>query len=303
MNPIKFSIVITTKNRLDELKITLKKIDYLFKKNDVEVLLYDDGSNDGTSDYIKENYPGILLFRNEKAKGLIYNRNRLNKMAKGDYLISLDDDLHFLVQNPLEIIENYFEQNSRCGVVSFRIFWSKQEPESHFTNDQPEIVKSFAGGAHGFRKTAWDAIPDYPDWYEFYGEETFAAMNLFKRDWEVHYLPEILVNHRVELKKRAIANNDFGLRFRRAIRADWFNMLLLYPLSKIPRILLYSIWMQYKTKIFKGDFRVIKPLFLAKLDLITHFRKIVKYRNPLPLEVYQKYTKLKEAKIYWKPEN
>jgi glycosyltransferase involved in cell wall biosynthesis len=302
MSAIKFSIVITTKNRLDELKITLEKIDFLLNKSDVEVLLYDDGSDDGTFEYIKQNYPRIILFRNEKSKGLIHNRNHLNNMAKGEFLISLDDDLHFLVQNPLEIIENYFQQNSLCGVVSFRIFWSKKEPKTHFTTDQPEMVNSFAGGAHCFRKTAWNTIPDYPDWYVFYGEETFAAMQLFKKHWEVHYLPAVLVNHRVELKKRAIANNDFAIRFRRAIRADWFNIVLLYPISKIPRILFYSIWMQYKTKIFKGDFRVIVPLFLAKLDLITHFGKIVRHRNALTLDEYQKYTKLKEAKIYWKPE-
>ncbi|TBX69252.1 glycosyltransferase [Flavobacterium silvisoli] len=303
MNPIKFSIVITTKNRLEELKITLQKIENLLHQEEVEVLIYDDASDDGTFDYISNNYPQIVLLRNEKSKGLIHNRNRLNQLAKGEYLISLDDDLHFLTQNPLEIIENYFLQNSRCGVVSFRVFWSRQEPESHFTTDQPEIVKSFIGCGHCFRKAAWEAIPDYPDWYIFYGEETFAAMNLFKNQWEVHYLPTVLVNHRVELKKRYIASNDFGIRYRRAIRADWFNMMLLYPISKIPRILSYSIWMQYKTKIFKGDFRVIKPLFLAKWDLITHFGKIVRHRNALTLEEYQKYTKLKEAKIYWKPEN
>jgi len=303
MSRVKFSIVITTKNRLDELKITLEKIDYLLNRSDVEVLLYDDGSNDGTFEYVKECYPEIFLLRNEKSKGLIYNRNQLNKLAQGEFLISLDDDLHFLTQNPLEIIENYFLQNSHCGIVSFRVFWSKEELENQFTTDQPEIVKSYVGCGHCFRKTAWNEIPDYPDWYIFYGEENFASMQLFKKNWEVHYLPEILVNHRVELKKRYIANNDFEIRFRRSIRADWFNMLLLYPISKIPRILLYSIWIQYKTKIFKGDFRILKPLFLAKWDLITHFGKIVKHRNALTLEEYQKYTKLKEAKIYWKPEN
>ena len=55
MNKIEFSILITTKNRLEDLKITLQKIADLKNRDIVEVMLYDDASTDGTFEFIKEN--------------------------------------------------------------------------------------------------------------------------------------------------------------------------------------------------------------------------------------------------------
>jgi glycosyltransferase involved in cell wall biosynthesis len=59
---IKFSILITTKNRLEDLKLTLQKISYLLLRNDVECIIYDDASTDNTSVFLKENYPTIQLY-------------------------------------------------------------------------------------------------------------------------------------------------------------------------------------------------------------------------------------------------
>ena len=150
---------------------------------------------------------------------------------------------------------------------------------------------------------AWREIPNYPEWFQFYGEENFASYQLFKTQWEVHYVPEILVQHRVDLKERAKDLKSFAFRYRRAIRADWYNYFLFLPLTKIPRLMAYSLWMQCKTKIFKGNFKVISPLFLAIADLFLAVPKLIKHRNALTSEEYTAYAKLNDAKIYWKPEN
>jgi hypothetical protein len=63
-------------------------------------------------------------------------------------------------------------------------------------------MKSFAGGAHAWRMSAWRQIPDYPSWFIFHGEEDFAAYEMFKKRLEIHYLPSVLVHHRVDLKAR-----------------------------------------------------------------------------------------------------
>ncbi len=109
----KFTILITSKDRLEDLTFTLLKIHHLLQREDVACILCDDGSTDGTSDFIIANYPTILLIRNEKSKGLIFSRNRLLDLTKTDYAISIDDDLHFITENPLELIAQYFENNPR----------------------------------------------------------------------------------------------------------------------------------------------------------------------------------------------
>jgi glycosyltransferase involved in cell wall biosynthesis len=298
----RFSILITTKDRIEDLKFTLLKIGHLLERDDVELIVIDDGSNDGTFEYLKIHYPACQVLRNESPKGLIHNRNVLNQRAKGEFLISLDDDLHFLTHNPLDIIEQYFNENQQCAVISFRIFWSKQETVNHFTAERATIVNSFAGGAHSFRKSIWEKIPNYPEWYEFYGEETFASLQLFKKQFEIHYVPEVLVQHRVELKSRALDSPQYSIRLKRHLRADWFNFFLLYPPNALWKSLFYSIKMKCKSIVLDKNHKLIKPFLLAVLDLIVYLPKLIKNRQALTKLEFEKYRKLKPAKIYWQPE-
>ena len=181
---------------------TLEKIQYLLDRKNVFCLICDDGSTDGTATYLQTHYPEIRLIQNPKSQGLIYSRNRLLSLVTTEFAISLDDDLHFITHNPLEIISDFFEQNDQAAVLSFRIFWSINEPKNFETIEQATQMQSYAGGAHAFRMRAWHAIPNYPAWFIFYGEENFASYQLFKKNWKVFYLPEVLVYHRVDIKAR-----------------------------------------------------------------------------------------------------
>ena len=60
MTQPKFGILITTKNRIEDLKFTLSKISHLIHRPDVECIIWDDGSSDNTYDYIKNNKSTVL---------------------------------------------------------------------------------------------------------------------------------------------------------------------------------------------------------------------------------------------------
>lgn len=299
---IKFSILITTKNRLEDLIITLQKVAYLFERDDVECLIYDDASEDDTVVFLEKNYPNITLFKNKKSKGLIYNRNYLINNCKGDYAISIDDDLHFITVNPLEQIEEYFIKNPKCSLISFRIFWSKKEPISTNSNQKPCRVKSFAGGANAWKVSTWKEIPDYPEWYVFYGEEDFASMQLFKFNKEIHYMPDILVHHRVNVAERK-NDKDFQIRKRRSLRAGWYNYFIFYPISIIPKKFAYTVWQQIKNHTFKGDFIATLAIIQALFDVVVNIPNFIKNRNRLTIKEFNEYNNLSQAKIYWKPED
>lgn len=301
-NPGRIALLICTRNRKEDLALTLYKIGALVSFTSVECVVFDDGSDDGTFEMIQQNHPEIILLRNPVSKGYIYCRNKMLNETKTDFAISLDDDAHFLTENFIEICINYFEKNLHCGVIATRIFWGKAIPENTKCSETSQIVKSYVGCGHIWRMKAWSAIPNYPEWFQFYGEENFASLQLFKKKWEVHYVPELLVQHRVDLKRRTQSNKDFAFRHRRSLRADWYNYFMFFPISKISGRLIYSIWMQWKTKIFKGNLKVVSPLFLAIFDLIISVPKLIANRNPLSSDEYNKYVKLNEAKIFWKPE-
>lgn len=294
------AILITTKNRKKDLSFTLEKINPLINNQSVECIVYDDGSSDGTYEYVVENYPTILIKRNSASKGLIYCRNEMLNYTQADYAISLDDDAHFITEYPLEAICTYFEANPKCGLIALRIFWGLSIPVSLTSSELPERVQGFVGCGHVWRMAAWKNIPNYPDWFIFYGEENFASYHLFKKKWEVHYLPDVLVHHRVSLKSRK-NNSDYTIRLRRSLRAGWFLYFLFDPLRLIPKKMAYSLWIQFKLKVFKGDFKALLAIVFALLDLAWSMPLILKNRDSLSVNEYNNYQELKSTKIYWNP--
>lgn len=298
----KFSILITTKNRKSDLFFTLQKVENLLEREDVECIVCDDGSTDGTYEMVKENFPKVQLLRNNTSKGLIFSRNRMLNAVTSDYAVSLDDDANFLSDDVLQKIENYFVGNPKCAVQSFRIYWNKILPESKFSSENSKVVKGFVGCGHVWNMKAWRGIPNYPAWFVFYGEEDFAAFQLFKKGWEIHYNPDILVHHRVDIKARK-KGKDYQQRTRRSLRAGWYLYLMFYPLQVVPKKMAYSIWTQFKLKTLKGDWKATLGLFQAMGDVLLNMPKIISQSNRFTSEEFKKFSNLPEAKIYWKPED
>jgi glycosyltransferase involved in cell wall biosynthesis len=299
--PPTFSILITTKNRKADLAFTLGKIKNLLEEQCVSCVVFDDGSTDGTYAYVKENFPEIELQRNAVSQGYIFCRNKMLNETGATYAISLDDDAHFVTENPLEFIRHHFEENTLCGLLALRIFWGLEEPKIKVTHEKAHRVQGFVGCAHVWRMETWRALPNYPEWFVFYGEENFASYQLFKMNWEVHYLPKVLVNHRVDVKARR-NNADYTIRLRRSLRSGWYLFFLFYPIKSILRKMGYSLWMQFKLKVFKGDFKALLAIFLALLDLVWNMPRILKNSNRLTMKEYDAFQKLEFTKIYWLPE-
>ncbi len=299
MSQSSFAILITTKNRKNDLAFTLNKIKYLLNEHNVNFIVFDDGSTDGTYEYVKENFPRIQLQRNAVSKGYIFCRNTMLNETPADYAISLDDDAHFLTENPLEFIQKHLKENPNCGLLALRIFWGLDALVSTVSNEKPHRVQGFVGCAHVWRMKSWRDIPCYPEWFVFYGEENFASFQLYKKNWEIHYLPEVIVNHRVDVKTRK-KNADYTIRLRRSLRSGWYLFFLFYPLKSIPRKMGYSLWMQLKQKVFKGDFKDFKAILLALFDLIWNMPIIIKNSNRLTEKEYERYNQLAETKIYWR---
>jgi len=297
----KVSILITTYNRKKELIFTLDSLKEVI--NASGIYIWDDASTDGTFEYISKEYPEINMFQNAENKGLIANRNHLMQAVTTEYVISLDDDAHFLNPKELEKAVSFMQTNSDCAVLSFRLFWDLDKPASQNTSEEVYQTGNFLGGAHLMRKKAWDnCIESYPEWYHFYGEEDFAAMKLFKAGQSVFYFPKVLLHHRVSLKSRKKSPENTRLRTKWALQAAWSNYLIFYPKQKAWFKIMYSIKEQIRLKFLKGDFSILRPLGSAGITLIQnrHYRKKLDLR--FSNEELQAYLSLPQAPVFWKPE-
>lgn len=67
--------------------------------------------------------------------------------------------------------------------------------------------------------------------------------------------------------------------------------------------MLYTLWIQIKTKTFKGDFKATLGIVQALFDVILNFPKLLKQSNRLTKNEYQALLKLPPTQLYWKPED
>ncbi len=69
-------------------------LDSIFKqgRKDLEVIIVDNGSRDGTVEIIKENFPGITLIENTVNLGAAQARNQGINFSKGKWVLALDCD-------------------------------------------------------------------------------------------------------------------------------------------------------------------------------------------------------------------
>ncbi len=113
-NEIILSIVIVTWNSKNETIACIESIynssDYNKLINKIEILLIDNNSNDGTSEYIRINFPGILLINNSENVGYAPACNQGMRKAVGKYVLLLGSDTEIKNGALTECI-NHLENN------------------------------------------------------------------------------------------------------------------------------------------------------------------------------------------------
>lgn len=86
------SIVIITFNSE---KFIQPCLDSIFTKGyrDIEIVVIDNGSKDGTVSFIKEDYPQVILIENKENFGACRARNQGIEASSGDWILTLDCDV------------------------------------------------------------------------------------------------------------------------------------------------------------------------------------------------------------------
>ncbi|MDT0595952.1 glycosyltransferase family 2 protein [Glaciecola petra] len=92
------TVYITTYNRLELLKRAVESVRVQSYKN-IEIIVADDGSNDGTQSWLNEQQAEDVLLAiintTGESKGACVGRNKAINMAKGEFVTGLDDDDYF----------------------------------------------------------------------------------------------------------------------------------------------------------------------------------------------------------------
>ena len=118
-NPL-VTVYIPTFNRVELLKRAVESVRQQTYQN-LEIIIVDDCSTDGTHEYLKDisnKDSRIRFFLKEKNSGACVSRNIAIENAKGEYITGLDDDDYFLEERIAKFIKKIYQLKKYKFLVS-----------------------------------------------------------------------------------------------------------------------------------------------------------------------------------------
>ncbi|MEN3816670.1 MULTISPECIES: bifunctional glycosyltransferase family 2 protein/class I SAM-dependent methyltransferase [Bacillus] len=113
--PVKTSIIILTYNELELTKKCLASIERYTDKDKIELIIVDNGSSDGTREYIS-NLPDVKVILNEKNLGFAKGCNQGIEAAGGENLLFLNNDT-MVTKNWLTSMLRVLYHSEKAGMV------------------------------------------------------------------------------------------------------------------------------------------------------------------------------------------
>ncbi|HPR73399.1 MAG TPA: glycosyltransferase [Bacteroidales bacterium] len=281
------TISILTYNRANVLCSLLDQLISL-KYNPLEIIVVDNHSTDGTDIMIKDKYPTINHIRTDKNIGVLA-RNIGMKQAKGDIIITLDDDILDLLDEHLLKIMSIFLERPRLGALNFKIHdlqgkiccWAHHctEEDNH---DKEFLTYEITEGAVAFRKTCLEQSGYYPKNFFISHEGPDLAFRIFESGFEVIYSNEVQVTHQYSDHARVSWRNyyyDTRNQFWLAAR----NYPLYYSIRYLARglisMMIYSIrdgYFLYWLKAIKDAIFGLREAMKERKVLSSHTMNIIK---------------------------
>ena len=99
------------KSYLEKCLESIKKIKY----DNLEIIVVDNNSTDGTMEFLVQNYPSIITLKLDKNYGFAKPNNMAAKIAKGDFLLFLNNDTE-VTPNFLTELVQVLVGNDQIGI-------------------------------------------------------------------------------------------------------------------------------------------------------------------------------------------
>jgi GT2 family glycosyltransferase len=117
---LKLSIVIICWNDLKVIKGCLASIYEQTRDLAFEVIVSDNGSTDGSVEYIRRTYPGVRIVENGANVGFARGNNAGIRVAQGDYVLVLNPDT-IILDGALQKLVGYADSHPEGGAFGCRV--------------------------------------------------------------------------------------------------------------------------------------------------------------------------------------
>lgn len=183
---------------------------------DIEVILVDNASTDGSQDFVRTRYPEVRLIELKENRGFTGACNAGMEAAEGAYIALLNNDTE-VASDWAEQVARAFESHSDAGIVASKMLLFDQRDRLHtagdfFTTDgragnrgawqwdkgqydRGEYVFSACGGSAVYRQSMLAEIDTLDDDFFFLLEDVDLAWRAQLAGYKVWYEPLAIVYH------------------------------------------------------------------------------------------------------------
>lgn len=302
-DPISVSVIVVNRNGkrfLQDCFISLEN--QVFQ--DFETILVDNGSSDGSIVLVKDQFPWVKILTLDKNYGYSGGNNRGINMAKGKYVVLLNNDTEV---DPLwleELIAT-IKKNPHVGFLASKVLFYEDRGKIDAAGDgftlgghgfkirngqmnlkddpSPKEVFGASGVAVLFRRDVFDRVGYFDEDFFAYCEDLDISFRARLAGFKCLYVPTAVVYHHVSGTTGKFSAQQFYLTNR--------NMLLTYlknmPARFIFRYFHYFLYAQFRTWVsailrgeglaaLKGKIDTLKmlPSILPKRKLIQKNRVV-----------------------------
>lgn len=184
-----------------------------------EVILVDNGSSDGSQEYIRTEFPEVRLLELGQNRGFTGACNAGYAASKGEFVCLLNNDTE-ADPNWLQVVVDTFESHPRVGIVATKMLLFDRRDHFHSAGDyyrlngipgnrgvwqedrgqydREEPVFSACGGAAAYRRTMIEEIGFLDNAFFFSCEDVDLAWRAHLAGWEVRYAPQAIVYHKLK---------------------------------------------------------------------------------------------------------
>lgn len=210
---MKVSIITVTYNSAQTLARTMDSVSSQTYPN-IEHIIVDGASTDGTVDIIKQCQGSVAYFVSEPDKGIYDALNKGLKKATGDIIGQLNSDDVFADNRVIELIVKRFE-NKQCDVVYGNLIYQPQCPDKdkvfrYWKSNRfdPKCLKYGWMPPHPTlycKKEVYDKVGHFDTKFRISADYDFVLRVFSNLDYKTSYLPAVLVRMNIG----GVSNSSF----------------------------------------------------------------------------------------------
>ncbi len=228
---INLSIIILSFNTKKLTLDCVKSIFKVYKKNiengEIEIIVSDNNSKDGTIEEI-EKIKGVKLVKNSENFGFSKGNNLGEKKANGKYILFLNSDTQIKDDGFLRMID-FMDENGKAGILGAKLInpdGSSQKSCGNFYTlfsllftlfgkdlivrknpDRMEKVDWVSGASLMIRKNIFEKIKGFDEDFFMYIEDMELCYRVKKLGFEIYFYPDIKLIH----KELGSGNRTFAI--------------------------------------------------------------------------------------------